>query len=119
MTAFALRRLTRSLIVSFLLSLLMMVGLTFLLYRFRLGESQITVGIYAVYAVSCLIGGFLAGKSMKNRRFLWGLLSGVLYFLFLATLSALQEAGITAKPSDLLLVLGICAASGMAGGMVS
>ncbi len=113
------RRLIRSLIVSFLLSLLMLVGLTFLLFRFRLGEAQITTGIYAVYILSCLTGGFLAGKTMKTRRFLWGLLIGLLYFLFLFILSALQESGISAEPSALLTSLGICAASGMAGGMIS
>ena len=119
MTAFALRRLTRTLIVSFLLSLLMLAGLTFLLCRFRMGEAQVTAGIYAIYILSCLIGGFLAGKAMKTRRFLWGLLSGLLYFLFLFILSALQESGITAEPHAVLTVLGICAASGMAGGMIS
>ena len=119
MLTFAPRRLIRSLIVSFLLSLLMMAGLTFLLYRFRLGETQITAGIYTVYIFSCLIGGFLAGKAMKTRRFFWGLLSGLLYFLFLFILSALQESGITAEPPSVLTVLGICAASGMAGGMIS
>ena len=119
MPTLAPRRLIRSLIVSFLLSLLMMAGLAFLLYRFRLGEAQITAGIYAVYLISCLFGGFLAGKAMKTRRFLWGLLSGLLYFLFLFILSVLQESGISAEPSSVLTVLGICAASGMTGGMIS
>ena len=113
------RRLIRSLIVSFFISLLMLAGLTFLLYRFRLGETQITVGIYAIYMLSCLIGGFLAGRSMKNRRFLWGLLSGILYFLFLFLLSSLQETGITAEPSRILMSLGLCGLSGMIGGMIS
>ena len=113
------RRLIRSLIVSFLLSILMLAGLTFLLYRFRLGESQITIGIYVIYILSCMIGGFLAGKSMKSRRFLWGLISGILYFLFLLAISALQESGITADPANILTVLGICGLSGMAGGMIS
>ncbi len=112
-------RLIRTLIVSFLVTLLLLAGLTFLLYKFRLGESQITLGIYAVYIVSCFLGGILAGKAMKSRRFLWGLLTGILYFLFLLIVSALQEQGVTADWSRILLILGICAGSGMAGGMIS
>ena len=112
-------RLIRTLIISFLVTLLLLTGLTFLLYKFRLGESQITVGIYAIYIVSCFLGGVLAGKAMKSRRFLWGLLTGLLYFIFLFGISALQEQGVTAGLVQILTVLGICAASGMAGGMIS
>lgn len=112
-------RLTRTLIVSFLLSLFLLLGLTFLLYKFRLGEQQVTIGIHAVYILSCLIGGLLAGKAMKTKRFFWGLVTGILYFVFLFAISLLQDQGITADPLQLLAVLGICAASGMAGGMMS
>ncbi len=112
-------RLIRTLIISFLVTLLLLTGLTFLLYKFRLGESQIAVGIYAIYILSCFLGGILAGKAMKSRRFLWGLLTGLLYFIFLFGISALQEQGISTDWSRILLVLGICAGSAMAGGMIS
>lgn len=112
-------RLIRALILSFFLTLLMLAGLTFLLYKFRLGESQVTGGIYAVYIVSCLFGGFLAGKAMKTKRFFWGLLTGILYFIFIFAMSSLQEQGITSELPQILTVLGVCAGSGMAGGMVS
>ena len=112
-------RLIRTLIIPFLVTLLLLTGLTFLLYKFRLGESQITVGIYAIYIVSCFLAGVLAGKAMKSRRFLWGLLTGLLYFIFLFGISALQEQGISTDWSRILLILGICAGSAMAGGMVS
>ena len=112
-------RLTRTLIVSLFLTLLMLIGLTFLLYRFRLGESQITTGIYTIYIASCLFGGFLSGKAMKTTRFFWGLLTGILYFVCLVSMSALQEHGITSDLSHMLISLGICAGSGMIGGMIS
>lgn len=112
-------RLTRTLILSFLLSLFMLLGLTFLLYRFRLDEQQVTLGIHAVYILSCLIGGLAAGKAMKTKRFFWGLLVGILYFVFLFAISLLQDQGIAADPIRIFAVLGTCAASGMAGGMLS
>lgn len=112
-------RLTRTLILSFLLSIVLLLGLTLLLYRFRLDEQQVTLGIHAVYILSCLLGGLSAGKAMKTKRFFWGLLVGILYFVFLFAVSLLQEQGVSAEPIQIFAVLGICAASGMAGGMIS
>lgn len=112
-------RLIRTLIASFFLTLFMLAGLTFLLYKLRLNESQVTAGIYAIYIASCLLGGFLAGKAMKTKRFFWGLLTGILYFVFLFAMSTLQEQGISSEPAQILTVLGICAGCGMAGGMIS
>lgn len=112
-------RIVRTLIISYLLSALLLLVMSFLLYKFRLSESQITIGIYATYIVSCLIGGFLAGKAMKTRRFLWGMLTGLLYFAVLFLMSSLQDQAVTAEFAQILTVLGICAGSGMLGGMIS
>jgi len=112
-------RIICTLFISYFLSAVLLLIMTFLLYKFRLDESQITVGIYGTYILSCLLGGFLAGKAMKTRRFFWGLLTGILYFAFLFLMSTLQEQGISSEPAQILTVLGICAGCGMAGGMVS
>ena len=112
-------RIIRTLIISYLLSAILLLIMTLLLYKFRLEESQITVSIYGTYTLSCLFGGFLAGKTMKTRRFFWGLLTGCLYFAFLLLMSTLQEQSITADLPQILLILGICAGSGMIGGMLS
>ena len=36
---------------------------------------------------------------MRSRKFLWGLLTGILYFAFLLIMSFLQDRTITAMPS--------------------
>ncbi|MBE5972490.1 MAG: TIGR04086 family membrane protein [Lachnoclostridium sp.] len=112
-------RIICTLFISYFLSAVLLLIMTFLLYKFRLDESQITVGIYGTYILSCLLGGFLAGKAMKTRRFFWGLLTGILYFAFLFLMSTLQEQSVTAELSQILIILGICAGSGMAGGIIS
>ena len=112
-------RLVRTLIISYVLSALLLLIMTFLLYKFRLSEMQITVGIYATYITACLTGGFLAGKSMKSKRFFWGLLTGILYFTVLFLMPSLQDQAVTAEFSQILMILGICALSGMFGGMIS
>lgn len=112
-------RIVRSLIVTYLISGILLGGLAFALYRFRIPESQVNLGINAVYILSCLAGGFLAGKSIKSRRFFWGLLTGVLYFAFLFLMSLAQNGGLPDDPVRAGSVLVMCAASGMAGGMLS
>lgn len=112
-------RIVRTLIISYLFSAVLLLVLTFLLYRFHLPEEQITVGIYAVYVLSCFLGGFLAGKAMKTRRFFWGMIVGLLYFTALFLMSSLQNQSMPTELSHMLSVLSMCLASGMAGGMVS
>ena len=112
-------RIIRTLMISYFLSALLLLGMTFLLYKFRLDESQINIGIYGTYIVSCLIGGFLIGKTMKTKRLFWGLLIGILYFSVLFLLSTLQEQTIPSDHSHLLKILGICMGSGMIGSILS
>lgn len=65
-------RMIRTLIFTYLVSGVLLTALAFALYKFRLPESQITLGISGVYILSCFMGGFMAGKAMRSRKFLWG-----------------------------------------------
>lgn len=112
-------RMVRALIVTYILSGILLVTLSFALYKFRLPENQVNLAVYAVYILSCFFGGVIAGKTMRTRRFFWGLVLGVLYFLFLYLMSLAQKDGITSDTRRLLSVLAMCTVSGMAGGMVS
>ena len=76
-------RMVRALIVTYILSGILLVVLSFALFKFRLPENQVNVAVCAVYVISCFFGGILAGKTMRTRRFFWGLVLGTLYFLFL------------------------------------
>ena len=68
----------RALIVTYILSGILLVTLSFALYKFRLPENQVDLAVYAVYILSCFFGGVIAGKTMRTRRFFWGLVLGVL-----------------------------------------
>lgn len=109
----------RTLIITYIISALLLTALTFALYKFRLPESQVSLAVNAVYILSCFLGGLIAGKLIKTRRFFWGLLTGLLYFAFLFLMSLAQESGITEDLPRILTVLAMCSFSGMAGGMVS
>ena len=59
-------RMIKALLASYIVTGLLLLVLALLLYKLRLSESAVNVGIIAVYVVSCFLGGFLEGKMMKT-----------------------------------------------------
>lgn len=113
--------LIRSLLMAYLLSGLLLLALSFALYRLKLGEVQVNTAVYGIYVIACLFGGFLAGKATLSRRFFWGMLTGILYFAILFAVSWLMNRE-TAPIPDLTrtaTVLACCAVGGTVGGMFS
>ena len=111
--------LLKSLLAGYILTGGLLLLLALALYKFDLTEQKVTAGIMAVYLVSTMAGGFVMGKYMKIRRFFWGLVVGILYFLLLLAVSVgvnheLQSNGISMIVSVLL-----CSSGGMIGGMIS
>lgn len=108
-----------SLLISYLITGILLLLLSFLLYKLKLSRGQIQAGIYGIYALSCLAGGFFTGKKLKTRRFLWGALSGLLYFTVLLLLSLLIQKSIGAGIPQIVISFLLCAAGGTLGGMFS
>lgn len=111
--------LLKILLFSYILTGAFLALLALLLYKVGLTENIVSIAIIAIYVLATFFAGFVAGKKLKNRKYLWGLLMGSAYFLVLAGVSmALGEpAGHLGDSTVTTLVL--CAAGGMLGGMVS
>ena len=45
--------------------------LAFLLLKLDLDETAVAIAIAAVYVAACFVGGFLAGKKIKEKKFFW------------------------------------------------
>ena len=104
---------------AYILTAILLLLLAFVLYKWRLSETATNIGVILIYILSCFFAGFLTGKKMKTRRFLWGLLVGVGYFCILAVLSVVLKKGTGLLSSSFVSTLFLCAGSGMLGGMVS
>ena len=109
----------RSLLISYVLSGILLAALAFALYKLRLKEGQVNMMVYGIYFITCLAGGLLAGKRLRQRRFFWGLLSGLLYFLVLFTVSWVMSPGSSMDTARAVTVMGVCALGGTLGGMMS
>lgn len=111
-------RLVKALMLSYFVTMVMLLGMSFGLYKFDLSEQAVRIGILAVYIISTFAGGFAMGKMGKTRKFLRGLLLGVFYFLLLLAISAgiyrTVQGGM-----QMMIAWILCGAGGMLGGMVS
>ncbi len=93
--------------------------LAFMLYRFGLSEKVVSICIIAVYIIVTFLAGLLAGKREGRKKFLWGLMMGVLYFGILVAVSLVVNRGLEDVAGNMVTVFFLCAGSGMLGGMVS
>ena len=108
-----------SLFAMFIVSGILLLLLALLLYKLQLSETVVKIGIVVIYVIAGLSGGILLGKTMKEKKFIWGLVAGLLYFAVLFLASALAKGGFHMEPARVLTTLILCGVSGMAGGMIS
>lgn len=111
--------LVKSLLFSYILTAALLAVLAFALYKLGLDEKTVSIAIIAIYVAGTFFGGFVMGKKMGSRRFLWGLLMGTVYFLVLAVVSLCVGKGNIEMGSSFFTTLALCAGGGMLGGMVS
>lgn len=109
----------RSLLFSYILSGILLVLISFALYKFRLKENQVQMAVSSIYILSCIAGGFLMGKGCRQRRFFWGLLFGFLYFAVLFLVSMLLQKNIASTTTQTFITMATCIGSGVVGGVLS
>lgn len=93
--------------------------LALLLYRFRLSEQVVSIGIIVIYVAAVFMAGFIAGKRMGSRKFLWGLAMGLAYFGIMVLISMAANHGLKGFDTHFFSILALCGAGGMLGGMLS
>lgn len=111
-------RMMKGLVLAYLVTIILLLLLSFLLYRYDLGEQKIQIGIIATYLLSTMAGGFAVGKMEKTKRFLWGIGLGILYFLLLAAISAGVYQNVQGGAKMGIACI-LCVVGGMIGGMLS
>ena len=109
----------KGLLVSYVVTGVLIMLLAFVLYKFALPERVVGIGIIIIYVISTFLGGFLLGKNMKVKKYLWGLLIGMSYFVVLMIVSLMVNGGFQNMAGNFFLTMILCGGSGMLGGMLS
>ena len=98
----------KSLLASYIVTGLLLLGLTFLVYKFELDEQVVVAGIVAIYIVSTFVGGYIIGKLTGVKKYIWGMPDVLMKYRIR------QTNGISAITTAIL-----CIGGGTMGGMLS
>lgn len=109
----------RSFLLAVILTGVFLLVQAFLIYRMELPEKVSAFLLAGTYVFANLIAGVRLGKRVEHRKFMWGMLLGLVYFLVLFLLSFLQNGLQLPDIQKAILVFFLCVGGGTFGGMIS
>ena len=112
-------RIVKALIASYIAMGILLLILTLVLYKFKISNSQIYIGVVITYLLSNFFGGFIIGKITNERKFLWGAFLGLCFFIVLTIISLITTQSFFESGTNAIIALVASVVGGMIGGMVS
>ena len=82
-----------------------------------LPEGVLRGGIIFSYVFSCFLGGMVVSGKQEGKKYLWGLLAGILYYVILVAVSMILNREAFTRIPGVFPALFLCAFGGMLGGM--
>jgi len=111
--------LIKAVLISGIITAIILFILSLLLYKANIGDNIIKIGVVVTYIVSCFVGGFLSGKGIRERKFLWGLICGGIYVAIILMISLVLGGQKDGNIVNYMTTVLLCLGSGMLGGMIS
>ena len=109
----------KSLVAAYIFTGAALAVLAFVIDKWELSETVVNLVILAIYVLASLLGGFLTGKRVKERKFIWGLIMGTFYILILYGVSMIMKNSLNMISTAGVLAGVLCIGGGMLGGMLS
>lgn len=109
----------KGVILSYFITAIFLILLSFALLKFNISKGIINGGIVITYIISNFLGGYIVGKVVEAKKYIWGMFLGILYFTILMLVSMAINKGNSLPTTNMLVVFIICSISGMIGGMLS
>lgn len=103
--------------VMFVISCILLMILAALLFKWGLTEGQMAIAIIGIYIITTFIGGILIGKYNKAKKYIWGLIIGLSYYVVLMIVTLIANKGLV--DYNIVTTMILCLCSGMLGGMFS
>ncbi len=112
-------RIGKVVLLEYVLTALLLLLVTVLLYRVGLSEKTTLLFVRMIYVIVNVVGGLLIGKAAGNRKFLWGAIAGISYFAIIFGVSLLIHKGIFIEIQTAVITCLLCLVGGLVGGMIS
>lgn len=109
----------KGLMIAYAVTGLLLAALAFCVFRFGLSEAVTDIAIVAIYVIVTFVGAFVTGKTVRERKFLWGLLLGFLYIAIISIVAvAIGQVFSVTNTADVTTAV-LCIGGGLLGGMLS
>ena len=109
----------KTLLFMCLTTVAMMLLLSMLFYKVHISDMGIRMGAIATYLVTNFVGGFIFGKVNEKRKYLYGIIIGIIYFVLLVFATIIFGNGKEVFTITSIISLICCTVGGMLGGMLS
>ena len=107
----------KALMAAGLITVLSLALLSFWMYKSDPGEKVFGLAFILTYIAAGFLGGLCMGHKMDRRKFLWGMSTGLCYYLLLTALAVWVVPGQMESTSKWLFTGLLCMGSGCIGGM--
>ncbi|MBR2037206.1 MAG: TIGR04086 family membrane protein [Lachnospiraceae bacterium] len=105
-------------LTAILITAVLLILSAFLLEKMGLSEGQVQIVIYIIYLLSALAAGLIAGKMQREKKFMWGALAGLVWFVVVLIISIILN-NMAVDASGLFPAVVCMVGGGMLGGMLA
>lgn len=109
----------KEILLEMMISAVLLACVSFVVLRMTPGVAVTKALILGIYGVSTFVGGYIIGKVMTKKKFIWGAISGIVYFAIIAVVAFIVKGGIDAGTVGIISGFVVSVAAGTAGGMIS
>lgn len=111
--------LAKSVLLSYLVTLFLLLITSFLMLQTGMSGSAVSIAVVVIYMISVFSGSFYMGKHVEQKRYLWGLITALIYFIVYIIISLITKGNTSIDLFDYVKTFIIIICSGMLGGMLS
>ena len=113
------KKISKSLIISYIVTFILLLIFAMIMYYGNVSEKVVGIFVIITYFISSLLGGLSIGKGVEKRRFLWGMILGLLYFGIIMMITLVGRASNEQMDSSKITGFITSCIGGMLGGMIS
>lgn len=106
-------------LIQMLISVVLIAISSFVVLRISPSDAVIKVIILAIYAIASFVGGYIMGKVMETRKYLWGMASGAVYIGIIILAAFVAKGSVNSGTIGIASGIITSLAGGTIGGMLS
>ena len=105
--------------LSYVLTGIFILIFTLIVYKNYMADEKIIIGVLAIYTISNAISGFIAGRIKQHKKYIWGAITGITYFIVLILISFIVTKEFLGNTNMIMPAFLATVCGGTIGGMLS